>query len=120
MILLLPPPPTPLALPSPLPIARLPRIRQRRLVTTLIVVSVLFDSTGFLPLQELHNTCKRFNVPAKHDMLRALLEKIERNDRNDANYEQFLKLLNWRDSPGKKLNLAGVLAGWGRKGNVTF
>ena len=95
-------------------------LEQHSLVTTLIVISVLFDSTGFLPLQELHNTCKRFNVPAKHDMLRALLEKVERNDRNDANYEQFLKLLNWRDSPGKKLNLASVLAGWGRKGNVTF
>ena len=63
----------------------------------------LFDSTGFLPLQELHNTCKRFNVPAKHDMLHALLEKVERNDRNEANYEQFLKLLNWRDCPGKRL-----------------
>ena len=54
-------------------------------------------------------------MPAKHDMLQALLEKVERNDRNDANYEQFLKLLNWRDSPGKKLNLGSVLAGWGRK-----
>lgn len=61
----------------------------------------MFDSTGFLPLQELHNTCKRFSVPAKDDLLQAVLEKIERNDRNEANYEQFLKLLNWRDSPGE-------------------
>lgn len=55
--------------------------------------------TGFLPLQELHNTSKRFMVPAKHDLLLALLEKVERNDKGEANYEQFLKLLNWRDSP---------------------
>ena len=40
-------------------------------------------------------------VPAKHDLLLALLEKVERNDKGEANYEQFLKLLNWRDSPGK-------------------
>ncbi|XP_078355235.1 EF-hand domain-containing family member C2-like, partial [Oculina patagonica] len=55
--------------------------------------------TGFLPLQELHNTCKRFNVPAKQDLLVAIVEKVERNHRDEANYEQFLKLLNWRDSP---------------------
>ena len=60
-----------------------------------------FFSTGYLPLQELHNTCKRFNVPAKHDLLAAVLQKVERNDRNEANYEQFLQLLNWRDSPGE-------------------
>ena len=29
------------------------------------------------------------------------MEKVERNERNEANYEQFLKLLNWRDSPGE-------------------
>ena len=58
-------------------------------------------STGFLPLQELHNTCRRFGVPAKQDLLRALLEKVERNDKGEANYQQFLQLLNWRDSPGK-------------------
>ena len=58
-------------------------------------------STGFLPLQELHNTCRRFGVPAKQDLLLALLEKVERNDKGEANYQQFLQLLNWRDSPGK-------------------
>ena len=58
-------------------------------------------STGFLPLQELHNTCRRFGVPAKQDLLRTLLEKVERNDKGEANYQQFLQLLNWRDSPGK-------------------
>ena len=30
------------------------------------------------------------------------MEKVERNERNEANYEQFLKLPNWRDSPGEK------------------
>lgn len=55
--------------------------------------------TGYLPLQELHNTCKRFNVPAKQDLLGAVLQKVKRNDKNEANYEQFLQLLNWRDSP---------------------
>ncbi|XP_044180673.1 EF-hand domain-containing family member C2-like [Acropora millepora] len=55
--------------------------------------------TGFLPLQELHNTCRRFGVPAKQDLLRALLEKVERNDKGEANYQHFLQLLNWRDSP---------------------
>lgn len=29
------------------------------------------------------------------------MEKVERNERNETNYEQFLKLLNWRDSPGE-------------------
>lgn len=55
--------------------------------------------TGFLPIQELHNACKRFNVPAKSDLLQAILERVERNDKNEGNYEHFLKLLNWRDSP---------------------
>lgn len=55
--------------------------------------------TGFLPIQELHNICKRFNVPAKSDLLQAILERIERNDKNEGNYEHLLKLLNWRDFP---------------------
>lgn len=29
------------------------------------------------------------------------MEKVERNDKDEANYQQFLQLLNWRDSPGK-------------------
>ena len=43
----------------------------------------------------------RFNVQAKQDLLGAVLQKVERNGKNEANYEQFLQLLNWRDSPGE-------------------
>ena len=43
----------------------------------------------------------RFNVPAKQDLLGAVLQKVERNGKNEANYEQFLQLLNRRDSPGE-------------------
>jgi len=80
-----------------------------------------FFSTGYLPLQELHNTCKRFNVPAKHDLLEAVLQKVERNDRNEANYEQFLQLLNWRDSPGESSrDRSGEVTDSWREGTVVY
>lgn len=44
-------------------------------------------------------------MPAKLDLLQAILERVERNDKNEGNYEHFLKLLNWRDSPGGKIAL---------------
>lgn len=51
-------------------------------------------------------------MPAKSDLLQAILERVERNDKNEGNYEHFLKLLNWRDSPGGKIALL-PREGWG-------
>ena len=64
------------------------------------LTSVVAFRTGFIPFVEMHNVCKRFNVPAKKELLQDLLQKAECNEKGDVKYAQFLKLLNWRDSPG--------------------
>ncbi|XP_001624761.2 EF-hand domain-containing family member C2 [Nematostella vectensis] len=55
--------------------------------------------TGFLEAKDIHNLCRRFNIPAKSELLDEILARAERNAEGLVNYEQFLRLLNWRDSP---------------------
>lgn len=66
--------------------------------------------SGFIEGKELHNLCKSFNVPAKQELLDEILMRIERNERSDVNYRQFIQLLNWRDSPVSVQKFVPVLA----------
>ncbi|KAK3754025.1 hypothetical protein QZH41_020312, partial [Actinostola sp. cb2023] len=57
------------------------------------------QSTGHLPAKDVHNLCMRFKVPAKQELLDAVLSGTGRNEQGLVNYNQFLQLINWRDSP---------------------
>ncbi|PIK58530.1 putative EF-hand domain-containing family member C2 [Apostichopus japonicus] len=57
------------------------------------------DNSGFLDVEHVRSTCNAFRVPLPSDLLRALLDKMEKNEEGCINYNQFVAFLNWRDHP---------------------
>ncbi|KXJ13080.1 EF-hand domain-containing family member C2 [Exaiptasia diaphana] len=57
------------------------------------------QSSGYLPAKDIHNLCMRFKVPAKQELLDNVLSGTSTNQEGLTDYNQFLQLINWRDSP---------------------
>lgn len=49
---------------------------------------------------ELHNVVRSFNIPAKQELLDAVLLRMKRNGDGQVDYKQYIDAINWRDHPG--------------------
>ncbi|KAJ8030955.1 EF-hand domain-containing family member C2 [Holothuria leucospilota] len=66
------------------------------------------DNSGFLNVEHVRSTCNAFRVPLPTDLLRTLLDKMEKNEEGCINYNQFVAYLNWRDFPTDQIVQAPV------------
>lgn len=59
---------------------------------------------------ELHNVVRSFNIPAKQELLDAILMRMQRNSQGQIDYKQYIDAINWRDHPGMPQLYLEVLA----------
>ena len=52
-------------------------------------------------MMELHNVIRSFNIPAKQELLDAVLMRMQRNSKGHVDYKQYIDAINWRDHPGR-------------------
>eukprot|EP00794_Sanderia_malayensis_P011387 gene11387-12573_t len=55
--------------------------------------------SGFIPMKDLWNITKSFNVPIKNHLLELVIANTDKNEADEVNYKQFINFLNWRDYP---------------------
>ena len=58
---------------------------------------------------ELHNVIRSFNIPAKQELLDAVLMRMQRNTNGQVDYKQYIDAINWRDHPGESNLLLYVM-----------
>ena len=63
-------------------------------------LSIIFFRKGCIDMMELHNIVRSFNIPAKQELLDAVLMSMQRNSHGEVDYKQYIDALNWRDHPG--------------------
>ncbi|XP_078612386.1 EF-hand domain-containing family member C2-like [Branchiostoma floridae x Branchiostoma japonicum] len=60
--------------------------------------------TGSITRKKVRMVSKAFHVPVSDDLLRAILEKLAGTDDTPVNYQEFVDLLNWRETPVEPLH----------------
>ena len=64
-----------------------------------------FFRKGYIDMLELHNVIRSFNIPAKQELLDAVLMRMQRNSNGQIDYKQYIDAINWRDHPGAILDI---------------
>lgn len=57
------------------------------------------EQKGYIDMMELHNVLRSFNIPAKQELLDAVLMRMQRNSQGQIDYKQYIDAINWRDHP---------------------
>lgn len=65
-----------------------------------LIFMLQFDRKGYIDMMELHNVVRSFNIPAKQELLDAVLMRMQRNSQGQIDYKQYIDAINWRDHPG--------------------
>ncbi|XP_046853746.1 EF-hand domain-containing family member C2-like [Xenia sp. Carnegie-2017] len=57
------------------------------------------DQTGYIDMMDLHNVARSFKIPAKQELLDAVLMRMKRNTNGQVSYKEYIDAINWRDHP---------------------
>lgn len=64
-------------------------------------MDVCIFRTGYIDMMDLHNVARSFKIPAKQELLDAVLMRMKRNTNGQVGYKEYIDAINWRDHPGK-------------------